>query len=66
MKLEYKFLVRNTELERLRKKIMPFVNMDPYLNGDGATEYTVRSIYFDSSKFNYYHEKIDGIKIRKK
>jgi SPX domain protein involved in polyphosphate accumulation len=29
-------------------------------------EYTVRSIYFDTPHFDYYFEKLDGYKIRKK
>lgn len=66
MRLEYKFLVENKNLERLREKILPFVELDPFINGGSHKEYTVRSIYFDSSKFDFYHEKIDGIKIRKK
>jgi len=66
MRLEYKFLVRNIDLDRLRKKILPFVDLDEYIKEESDNEYTVRSIYFDSSNFDYYHEKIDGIKIRKK
>jgi SPX domain protein involved in polyphosphate accumulation len=66
MRLEYKFLVKNEDLDKLRKRILPFVEYDPFVKEGEVKEYTVRSIYFDSSKFNYYHEKIDGIKIRKK
>ena len=66
MRLEYKFLVKNCDLERLRNKILPFVELDEYVNEESGNEYTVRSIYFDSSNFSYYHEKVDGIKIRKK
>jgi len=66
MRLEYKFLVKNEDLNRLRKKILPFVSMDEYIKEESGNDYTVRSIYFDSSHFNFYHEKIDGIKIRKK
>ncbi|MBK8944787.1 MAG: polyphosphate polymerase domain-containing protein [Ignavibacteriae bacterium] len=66
MRLEYKFLVSNDVLEKLRKKIMPFVELDPFTIGSDDNEYTVRSIYFDSSNFDYYHEKIEGFKIRRK
>ncbi|MCB9248744.1 MAG: polyphosphate polymerase domain-containing protein [Ignavibacteriales bacterium] len=66
MRLEYKFLVNNYDLERLRKKLLPFVELDQFVKESNGNEYTVRSIYFDSSNFDYYHEKIDGIKIRKK
>ncbi len=66
MRLEYKFLVSNNNLDKLRKKILPFVEMDKFVKENSDNEYTVRSIYFDSSNFNFYHEKIDGIQIRKK
>ena len=66
MRLEYKYLVRNEDLDRLRIKLFPFVETDEFIKEESGNEYTVRSIYFDSSKFNFYHEKIDGIKIRKK
>ncbi len=66
MRLEYKFLVNNEQLNLIRKKISPFVKLDPYVKDTNDNEYTVRSIYFDSSNFDFYHEKIDGIKIRKK
>lgn len=66
MRLEYKFLVNNNDLDRLRNKILPFVELDQYVNVENGNEYTVRSIYYDSNNFDFYHEKIDGIKIRKK
>ncbi len=66
MRLEYKFLVRNELLDSLRKKILPFVELDKFVKENNGNEYTVRSIYFDTSNFDYYHEKINGIKIRKK
>lgn len=66
MRLEYKFLVKNNMLEKLRNRLLPFVELDPFIKGTTDNEYTVRSIYFDSSNYDYYHEKIEGIKIRKK
>jgi SPX domain protein involved in polyphosphate accumulation len=66
MKLEYKFFIGNNDLDKLRNKLFPFVVYDEYSKDELHNEYTVRSIYFDSSRFNFYHEKIDGIKIRKK
>ena len=58
MRLEYKFLVNNYDLERLRKKLLPFVELDQFVKESNGNEYTVRSIYFDSSNFDSYHEKI--------
>ncbi len=66
MRLEYKYLIPNTQLEKFRADIIPFLNYDKYAVERKEKEYTVRSIYFDNRKLDYYHEKIDGIKIRKK
>jgi len=64
MRREYKYLVLQKDIDRLRNRILPFVNADGFVRDDN--QYTVRSIYFDSSTLKYYNEKIDGIKIRKK
>lgn len=64
MRLEYKYLVRISELDALRRALMPYIKFDTQFNTEH--EYTVRSIYFDTSKLKYYNEKIDGINIRKK
>lgn len=66
MRLEYKFLVRNEDINLLRKKMLPFLDVDPFAKGKKDNQYVVRSIYYDTTHFDFYHEKIDGIKIRKK
>ena len=65
-KLEYKFLVPTNRLDSLRADIKPFVKLDPFAEKGDANEYTVRSIYFDTSGLECFSEKIEGIKIRKK
>ena len=65
-KFEYKYQVPRELLPRLRKLIEPYVMIDSYMNEGGPTGYTVRSIYFDSPRYDYFHEKEDGLKIRKK
>jgi hypothetical protein len=64
MRREYKYLVLHRDLEKLRERILPFVDVDNFASE--GNQYTVRSIYFDSSSLKFYNEKIDGIKIRKK
>ena len=64
MRREYKYLVLQKDIDRLRQRILPFVTVDDF--ACEGNQYTVRSIYFDSSNLKYYNEKIDGIKIRKK
>jgi SPX domain protein involved in polyphosphate accumulation len=66
MKYEFKYIVPVNQMEELREAIKPYVELDPYVEAAGGCEYTVRSIYFDTSRFDYYFEKVDGYKIRKK
>lgn len=66
MRAELKYLVPERHLEALRNAIMPMVQLDNYGQRYGTTGYTVRSIYLDTSQLKFYHEKLDGIKKRKK
>ncbi len=66
MRLEYKYLVPIIYLKKFRSEIFPFMDFDKYALEREEKEYTVRSIYFDNRKLDYYNEKIDGIKVRKK
>jgi len=66
VKFEYKYLVPNTKLGELRSLLKPYVEQDEYMKLAGKEGYTVRSIYFDTPSYGYYHEKRDGIKKRKK
>lgn len=66
MRLEYKYLIPSEKLNELREAILPFVNIDEYAQIRSQKEYTVRSIYYDTMQFDDYHDKLAGIKIRKK
>jgi hypothetical protein len=46
--------------------VLPFVTMDKFAEVDDRNQYTVRSIYFDTPRFDFYFEKVEGIKNRKK
>ena len=65
-KYEYKYRIPVEMLSELHKLINPYVEKDAYMNEGGPSGYTVRSIYFDSPQYDYYHEKESGIKVRKK
>jgi len=65
MRLEYKYLISNSILPHIRHDLLPYVNYDKHLQ-NGNQDYTVRSIYFDNRKLDYYYEKIEGLKVRKK
>jgi SPX domain protein involved in polyphosphate accumulation len=66
MKYEFKYIVPVSLMDELREAMKPYVELDPYAAAMEHHEYTVRSIYFDTAHFDYYYEKIDGYKIRKK
>ncbi len=66
MRLEYKFLVPADRIDELRNSISPFVLLDEYAAREDNNEYTVHSIYFDTMKLDDYHDKLAGLKIRKK
>jgi SPX domain protein involved in polyphosphate accumulation len=66
MKYEFKYVVPVSLMDQLRDAISPYVELDPYAGALEKHEYTVRSVYFDTVRFDYFFEKIDGYKIRKK
>jgi hypothetical protein len=66
MKYEFKYIVPLKQIDQLREAISPYLELDPYAAEMEKHEYTVRSVYFDTSRFDYYYEKIDGYKVRKK
>ena len=65
-RVELKYLVRDDLLPELRHLIEPFVDVDPHGRGREGTGYTVRSIYLDTPRLRYYHEKKAGIRVRQK
>lgn len=66
MRLEHKYLVPNELAMELRARLSPFVRMDRYSEEGDPREYTVRTIYFDTPSLDYYHEKLEGLRSRKK
>jgi hypothetical protein len=62
---EFKYLVPVALLQDLRQAIAPFVDLDRYTRKDSG-DYTIHTIYFDTSSLDYYREKVAGIEIRKK
>jgi hypothetical protein len=65
-RLEYKYLVPLHSLDRLRRRLLIYLDPDSYAAVRPANEYTVRSVYFDSYDYRCYYEKLDGIHTRRK
>ncbi len=70
IRVENKYLVPETLRESLRAAIQPFVHPDPHATPrathGGYRGYTVRSIYFDTSRFAHYFANEDGLAVRAK
>lgn len=65
-RIECKYLISNKKLTALRNAVMPYMTLDKYSEIRPDKQYTVRSIYFDTRRLDYYHDKLAGIKRRKK
>ncbi|MEO8481182.1 MAG: polyphosphate polymerase domain-containing protein [Acidobacteriota bacterium] len=69
-RVEHKYLVPETLRARLRAVIQPFVHPDPHATPreahGGYRGYTVRSIYYDTSRFAHYFANEDGLAVRAK
>ena len=63
---ELKFWIEADQAQRIARAIGPFTIPDPHSDPRGGAAYTVRSIYYDSPKFDFYYHKIDGLRRRKK
>ncbi len=66
LRLEYKYLVPKDLVGDIRSAMRPFVEIDTFADRRDVKEYTVRSIYFDTLKYDCYFDKLEGIKTRKK
>lgn len=60
---EKKFLINQLQLYRYRHDLAACMMEDPYNRGDG---YPIRSLYFDTLDDRDFHEKEDGIELRRK
>ncbi|MFH1009289.1 MAG: polyphosphate polymerase domain-containing protein [Candidatus Latescibacterota bacterium] len=63
---EIKYLVPNEFAGQIREYLSHYMELDPYAVGRPGNQYTVRSIYFDTRRFDSYYNKLDGLKIRKR
>lgn len=65
-RLEYKYLVPENLLSKIRSVVLNYMNYDPYAEIRPHKDYTVRSIYLDTADLLCYREKYEGYKIRNK
>lgn len=65
-RIENKYYIPAAVAEEFKRRVVPFVQLDPLAHRDNPLFYTVRSIYFDTPELDAYFEKIEGTPIRKK
>lgn len=63
-RFELKYIIPYSKIGKLKEYILKYANYDPYGNADG--KYTLASLYYDSPDYRFYHEKINGLRYRKK
>jgi len=65
-RFEFKYSLTADQATTIKKKIAPYIVTDRFARDTQHGAYEVRSLYYDSPGFYYYHEKMDGVKKRKK
>ncbi len=63
-RFERKYIIDFNTYKKLKEELKPYFNLDKH--GDENGEYVVSSLYYDSSDFRAYREKVDGEKQRSK
>jgi len=65
---ELKFFVPLHRLDALVRYVRPYVEPDPHakLDQHGLPRYTIQSVYLDTERLRFYHEKQDGVMNRRK
>ena len=65
-RFEFKYLIEERRLDKLRRSISNFVEIDPFAKELKSNFYPVTSLYFDDLDFNSYYEKLAGLKLKRK
>lgn len=66
LRSEFKYFVHKKHLKDIRAYLDPYMELDGFARKRKKGEYTVRSIYFDTSDFYCHWSKIEGFKHRYK
>ena len=65
-RFEFKYVVPNHVALAIRDEVAEFLTPDPNLEKTGQERYVVRSLYFDNPSSDFFYEKTDGLKTRRK
>lgn len=59
-RFEVKYRIDQIQYLQIKHAIRPFVIADSYTRNHSAGKYFVRSLYYDSYDYRFYHEKMNG------
>lgn len=65
-RFEFKYLITPEQEREIKKRVYPYMESDVFASQTVDKSYQVNSLYFDSPRLFYYHQKIDGVQRRKK
>ncbi len=65
-RFEFKYLMKKDTADKIIPALMQYMDLDPYIVDSGKNYYTINSLYYDTSGFGCYREKIAGTSKRKK
>lgn len=63
-RFEYKYLVHQRRMPAIIDALEGYMVRDPHCDGDRG--YLVRSVYWDSPQWDFFWEKVEGFKFRRK
>jgi len=63
---ELKYFIPEDWIEDIKKDVAAYTRYDPHSEELPDRKYIIRSIYFDNDNLDFYYEKLDGVRIRKK
>lgn len=65
-RFEFKYVLDAATRREIEAEVAHFMSVDGHVRADLDNSYLVRSLYFDNASASHYHEKIDGIRVRRK
>lgn len=63
---EIKFFVPQDQIQQIKAYARPYLELDHYARIRKDHRYVVHSLYYDTEDLDFYYEKMDGLKVRKK
>jgi SPX domain protein involved in polyphosphate accumulation len=66
VRYEFKFPLDLRKREEVESEVANFMTFDGHVDPELDNGYYVRSLYYENDATTHYHEKIDGVKVRRK